>query len=188
MQQQIASNKNNHVLQIIAGIVICCMNKAVLPGTFDPPTLGHADIFRRSSVLFDHVDIVIALNPNKTFLFSPDERIEMIKEILAEGRMDNTMVVLWDGLVTEYCRKSGASVIIRGVRGFADFNYEYDMSVINRHLDSGIETVFLPAKPDFTAVSSSNVKEVFSFGGRFSGMVSSSVEKALIKKKSSNQN
>jgi len=164
------------------------MKKAVLPGTFDPPTLGHEDIFKRSSVLFDHVDIVVALNPNKTFLFSPRERIEMIKEILAGRNISNIRVVLWDGLVTEYCRKSGATVIVRGVRGFADFNYEYDMSVMNRHLDSGIETVFLPAKPDFTAVSSSNVKEVFRFGGKISGMVSSSVEKALMKKKSSNQN
>ena len=153
------------------------MTSAVFPGTFDPPTNGHLNVIERGSRLFDKLDVVVAYNPNKTGLFSPDERLEMLKKLTAH--LDNVSVHLWDRLIVEYAEQNNANILLRGIRNTNDFAYEFDLSLMNHNLDSKIETLFLPTDARYVIVRSSSIKELAQFGGDISGMVPKIVEDAI---------
>ncbi|GMO40722.1 MAG: pantetheine-phosphate adenylyltransferase [Treponemataceae bacterium] len=156
------------------------MKKAVFPGSFDPPTFGHLNIIERSRTIFDEVHVVIAINRNKHTLFSPEERFDMLTELTSGW--DNVVIALHDSLIVEYARNTGSSVLVRGIRNIHDFMYEFDVSMTNRALDAGIETVFIPTEQRFFVLNSSAVKEVAAFGGDTSAMAPSIVAEALRKK------
>jgi pantetheine-phosphate adenylyltransferase len=150
---------------------------AVCPGSFDPVTNGHVDIFARASRLFDEVVVAIGTNPSKTRLFSPEERIEMLREAVIP--FENVTVAGFTGLLTDYCASVGAVALIKGVRGVTDFEYESPMAGMNRHL-SAVETVFIPTSAEWQFVSSSLVKEVAGLGGDVSKLVPAHVHGPLL--------
>jgi pantetheine-phosphate adenylyltransferase len=156
------------------------MFKVILPGTFDPPTSGHQNILVRASRLADAVYVVVAANPGKTHMFSPDERAAMMRS-LAEG-LGNVSVTIWDGLIVDFAERVGVHVIIRGVRALADFDYEFELSQMNRSLDPKIETVFMPTDQRYSVLRSSVIKDVARFGGDITGMVPPVVARALREK------
>jgi len=156
------------------------MEKAVFPGTFDPPTNGHADIIHRSSKIVKNLIVLISNNPQKRTLFSVEERIEFLQDIIKN--LPNVSLDVWNGLIVEYARLQRISVIIRGVRALSDFSYEFELAMMNRGLDSSIETLFIPTAHEFSVLRSSAIKELASFGGDISTMVSEKVEKALFNK------
>ena len=153
------------------------MTSAVFPGTFDPPTNGHLNVIERGSRLFDKLDVVVAYNPNKAYLFSPEERLEMLKKLTSH--LKNVTVPLWDRLIVEYAEKNNANILLRGIRNTNDFAYEFDLSLMNHNLDSKIETLFLPTEAKYVIVRSSSIKELAQFGGDISGMVPKIVETAI---------
>jgi pantetheine-phosphate adenylyltransferase len=157
------------------------VNLAVYPGTFDPITNGHADILRRSLLFFDRVIVALADNVRKTPLFSLDERREMILE--AVGRDARVEVDAFSGLLVEYCQRRGARAVIRGLRALADFEYEFQIAHMNRHLAPEVETVFLMTSEESFYVSSSLVKEVALMGGDVSRMAPPNVVAALVAKR-----
>ncbi|MFC6621964.1 pantetheine-phosphate adenylyltransferase [Novosphingobium panipatense] len=147
----------------------------VYPGTFDPITLGHADIIRRGAKLVDKLIIGVTTNPSKNPLFSPEERIAMVeREVLALG-IENVTVVGFNALLMKFAQKQNASVIVRGLRAVADFEYEYQMAGMNQQLNSAIETVFLMADVSLQPIASKLVKEIAMFGGDISKFVSVAV-------------
>ena len=152
------------------------MRRAVCPGSFDPVTLGHLDIVRRSSVLFDEVVVAIGTNVTKNRLFTADERIAMLERACAD--LPNVRVEGFTGLVTTFCRDRGIGAIVKGLRAASDFDYELQMAQMNSSL-TGVETVFLPTSPERGFVSSSLVKEVAGFGGDVSAFVPDFVHEAL---------
>jgi pantetheine-phosphate adenylyltransferase len=154
---------------------------AVYPGTFDPITNGHVDILRRSLKIFDRVVVALAENVRKTPLFSLEERRAMISEAL--GRDPRLEVDAFQGLLAEYCRRRGATVMIRGLRALADFEYEFQLAHMNRHLAPDVETLFLMTGEESFYVSSSLVKEVALMGGDVSRMVPPGVAAALTAKR-----
>lgn len=156
------------------------MSKAVFAGTFDPPTYGHLNVIERASLLFDELDVVIAYNPNKHSLFSVEERIDLLKELVSQYK--NVTVHKWDKLIVQYAEQNNANVMIRGIRNTNDFAYEFDLSLMNHNLDPKIETLFIPTEPKFVIVRSSSIKELAEFGGDISGMVPPNVEKAVKEK------
>ncbi|MDY2844386.1 MAG: pantetheine-phosphate adenylyltransferase [Treponema sp.] len=156
------------------------MTSAVFAGSFDPPTNGHLNIIKRASGLFDKLDVVVAFNPEKKFLFTPDERLKMLKALTAEYK--NVSVHIWDKLIVDYAEKNNANILIRGIRNSNDFAYEFDLSLMNHNLDSKIETLFIPTEPKYVIVKSSSIKELASFGGDVSGMVPEIVNKEILKK------
>ena len=145
------------------------MKTAIYPGSFDPVTLGHLDIIKRASGLFDKLIIGILVNPNKIPLFSLKERISMLREVTRE--IPNIEITSFEGLLVDYCRMNQIDGIIRGVRGAMDFDYELPMAQINQSLFPNTQTVFLAASPEYSYISSSGVKELASFGGDYTGMV-----------------
>lgn len=157
------------------------MTLAVYPGTFDPLTNGHADILRRSLGLFDRVIVALAENVHKTPLFSLDERRAMIFEAL--GRDPRIEVDAFTGLLVDYCQRRKAGVVIRGLRALADFEYEFQLAHMNRHLAPEVETLFLMTSEESFYVSSSLVKEVALMGGDVSRMVPAAVVAALDRKR-----
>ncbi|MDF1567772.1 MAG: pantetheine-phosphate adenylyltransferase [Spirochaetaceae bacterium] len=155
------------------------MVKAVFPGSFDPPTFGHLNIIERGSRLFDSLDVVIAVNSSKTPLMPPEEKKRLLELEIGKLGLSTVRVAAYEGLVVEYCQTIQAQVLLRGVRSMSDFDYEFELSVLNRHLDSGIETVFLPTEPKFFVLRSSTIKELMRLGGDISAMVPSSVAVSL---------
>ena len=151
--------------------------KALYPGTFDPPTNGHVDLIQRGSKLFDHLTVAVLVNPVKDPLFTVEERVEMLKEVTAE--IGNVSVATFDGLMVEFARRQGASAVLRGIRAISDYEYEFQMALMNRRLAPEIETVFLQPAGRYSFVSSRMLKEVFSFGGDVSGLVPPNVLKRL---------
>ncbi|MBN2251533.1 MAG: pantetheine-phosphate adenylyltransferase [Candidatus Altiarchaeota archaeon] len=151
--------------------------KAIYPGSFDPPTNGHLDIMNRAAVIFDQLEIVIADNPQKKYMFTADERFEMITTMVAE--FPNVQVTIWRGLIVEFAEKINAKVILRGVRALSDFDYEFELSMMNRALNPRIETLFMPTDQKYFVLRSSGIKEVATFGGDISGMVPPIVEQKL---------
>jgi pantetheine-phosphate adenylyltransferase len=151
--------------------------KALFPGTFDPPTNGHVDLIQRGSKLFGHLTVAILNNPGKNPLFTVPERVEMLKEITAG--MDNVSVATFDGLMVEFARREGASAVLRGIRAISDYEYEFQMALMNRRLAPEIETVFLQPAGRYSFISSRMLKEVFSFGGDVTGLVPPNVLKRL---------
>jgi pantetheine-phosphate adenylyltransferase len=152
---------------------------AVYPGSFDPITKGHEDLIRRSLEFVDQLIVAVAVNVAKQPLFSLDERVALIKQAVPDKRVD---VQSFEGLLAEFAKKVGASVIIRGLRAVSDFEYEFQMALMNRNLAPKIETVFLVPAFDLTFVSSSLVREVARFGGDVSPLVDPGVQKALKRK------
>lgn len=150
---------------------------AIYPGSFDPVTLGHEDIIRRSLQLVDKVIVGVAVNIAKEPLFSLDERVDMLQTVLAgESRIEITAL---DGLLAEFARKRKATVVIRGLRAVSDFDYESQMALMNRALYPELETIFLVPALDLTYLSSSLVREVARLGGDVAAFVHPTVEKAL---------
>jgi pantetheine-phosphate adenylyltransferase len=141
---------------------------ALCPGTFDPVTNGHVDIVRRAAGLFDRVVMAVIENPAKTPVFEVTERVEMVREAVAD--LANVEVDSFTGLLVDYARSKGASVIVKGLRAVSDFDYELQMAQMNRHL-AEIETVFVPTSAKWSYLSSSLVKEVARFGGDVSSLV-----------------
>ena len=154
---------------------------AVYPGTFDPPTNGHLDIVRRSLRIFEKVTLAISANPEKTPLFSYDERKEFFTREFND--IPNLEITAFDRqLLVDFVHGIGADVIIRGLRAVSDFDYEFQMTLMNRRLNNDVETVFLMPSEQYSFISSSLVKEVVSLGGDVSELVPSSVKGALHQK------
>lgn len=154
---------------------------AMYPGTFDPITLGHEDLVRRAAVLFDRVVVAIAANTgNKTPMFSVDERLEMARDALAD--LPNVEVKRYGGLTVDFARENNLRVIIRGLRAVSDFEYEFQLANMNRHLTDEVETAFLTPTEKYTFISSSLVREVAELGGDVSEFVSTSVMRALMER------
>lgn len=156
------------------------MKIAVYPGTFDPITNGHIDILKRASTIFDLVYIGVVENIGKTPLFSASERLDLIKQSI-KG-LSNVEVRQFDGLVVEFAKEVGASVIIRGLRAISDFDYEFQMALMNRYLNNDVDTVFLMPDEKYTYLSSSTVREIARFQGDISSFVPDAVKEALEKK------
>lgn len=153
---------------------------AIYAGTFDPLTLGHLDVIERSAGIFDRLILAIAYSSPKDTLFSMEERLAMAKEVVRG--LDNVEVVAFEGLLVEFARKMGVRVLIRGLRAFSDFEYEFQMALINRKLAPEIETLFMMPKETHSYVSSSAVKKVASLGGNTSEFVPAVVQTALERK------
>ena len=153
---------------------------AVFPGSFDPLTNGHVDIILRSARLFERIIVAVLVNQDKKALFSPDERVAMIREVFRE--YPNVEAESFDGLLVEYARRRRASAIIRGIRAVSDYEYEFQMALMNRHLEPMLETVFMMPAEQYTYLSSRLTKEVFSLGGNVSGLVPAIVEDWMKKK------
>ena len=153
---------------------------AVYPGSFDPITNGHMDIIRRALRVFDKIVVAVANNPAKKPLFTMQERVDMIRE--AVGENPRVVVDAFDGLLVNYCKKVGARVIIRGLRALSDFEYEFQLALINRKLNREIDTIFMMTGFSWFYVNSSIVKEAASLGGSITGMVPECVERRLKEK------
>lgn len=145
------------------------------PGTFDPITLGHADIIRRGAKLVDRLIVGVTTNPAKDPMFTPEERIEMVRAEVGRLGIGNVEVQGFNALLVKYARKIGATVLIRGLRAVADFEYEYQMAGMNQQLDEAVETVFLMADVSLQPIASRLVKEIALFGGDISRFVSREV-------------
>ena len=157
------------------------MNIAVYPGTFDPFTNGHRDLVQRAaSNIFDKVYICVAENSRKDTLFSLDERIELARKSLSE--IENIEVIGFNGLLVDFAKELKAKVILRGLRVVSDFEYEFQMSSMNKKLNNGIESIFLTPSESYAFLSSSLVKEIAELGGDVSEFVSKEVKEALHKK------
>ena len=153
---------------------------AVLPGSFDPITNGHLDIIGRSLTVFDRVTVAILVNLEKQPLFTVEERVEIIREAYKGNA--RVQVDTFTGLLVDYAEKAGATVIVRGLRAISDFEYEFQMALMNRHLNSRIETVFMMPAERYSYLSSRLVKEVFQLGGSVRELVPAGVERRLREK------
>jgi len=156
------------------------MLTVIFPGSFDPPTNGHLNIIERCADIYDHVHVVIAVNYLKSYTFTAEERLEMVVELCSGFK--NVTVHLWDKLVVEFAAKVGARVMVKGVRALADFNYEFEMSMLNKGLNPHIETVLMPTDPKYFVLRSSAIKELARLGGDISSMVPPSVAKRVIER------
>ncbi|HET7599897.1 MAG TPA: pantetheine-phosphate adenylyltransferase [Gemmatimonadales bacterium] len=153
---------------------------AIYPGSFDPPTRGHEDLIRRSLALADLVVVAVAVNPAKQPLFSAEERLAMLKA--AVGNEPRIRLDTFEGLLAEYAKRVGGTMIVRGLRAVSDFEYEFQMALMNRQLHPSLETVFLVPALDLTYLSSSLVREVARFGGDVSSLVHPAVAAALARR------
>jgi len=153
---------------------------AIYPGTFDPLTLGHVDIIARGSSLFDKIIVAVLRNVEKAPLFSVEERIEMINEAFADR--DNVEADSFTGLLVDYAKEKKAAAIVRGIRAISDFEYEFQMALMNRRLAPTIETVFMMPAEEYSYVSSRLIKEVAGLGGSIHGLVTPGVERRLKEK------
>ena len=153
---------------------------AVYPGSFDPITNGHLDIIRRSQGLFDLIIVAVNDNPSRDYLFRGEERVRMVKEVL--GDLSHIEVERFEGLLVDYARDRGAGFIIRGLRALSDFEYEFQMDLMNRRLNPHIETIYLMTNQEYSYLSSSIIKEMVRLGGSTSGLVPDSVREKLLKK------
>jgi pantetheine-phosphate adenylyltransferase len=156
------------------------MFKAVFPGSFDPPTLGHLNIIERASQIFDELVVVVADNRQKKYLFPVEERAKMMKEIVKNAK--NVRVASWDSLIVDFLKKENIKILIRGVRGMDDFSYEFELSMMNKALHPNIETLFMTTESKYIVLRSSSIKELASFYGDVSQMVPPLVAEALKKK------
>ena len=156
------------------------MIKAIYPGSFDPITNGHIDVIKRASRIFDQVTIAVSQNINKKSFLSEKEKIEAINLSL-EG-LKNVEVIAFDSLLVEFAKKINAQIILRGLRAVSDFEYEFQLAGMNKHLDKNIETFFLTPSEEFSNISSSLVREILMLGGDISSFVPQKVEKILLSK------
>ncbi|MCK4556242.1 MAG: pantetheine-phosphate adenylyltransferase [Candidatus Aminicenantes bacterium] len=154
--------------------------KAVYPGSFDPITSGHVDIIKRGLKIFDRILVAVLQNPKKEPLFTSDERVSMIRDVFAEQK--NTEVIAFHGLLVEFAKKNDARVVIRGLRAISDFEYEFQMALMNMKLDPEIETFFMMPNLSYSFLSSKMVKEIFMLGGCLKDLVPEQVENRLREK------
>ena len=150
------------------------------PGTFDPITLGHEDLVRRACRLFDRVVVAVAANPGKEPMFSRAERVELARSVLSD--FDNVEVCGYEGLTVDFAREHNLQVIVRGLRAISDFEYEFQLANMNRHLTDDVETAFLTPTETYTYISSSLVREICSMGGDIAEFVSPAVKSALMER------
>ena len=150
------------------------MTTVLCPGSFDPPTNGHVDVIERAITAFEEVVVAVVDNPTKSSLLSTEERVSLLKELFG----DRARIGSFSGMLVEYAAEVGADLVVKGLRTVDDYEYEMQMAQMNRHL-SGMETVFMATKSDWSFISSSLVKEVARLGGSITGLVPSVVEKAL---------
>lgn len=153
---------------------------ALFPASFDPVTNGHLDIIRRSLAVFDRLIVAVAHNVAKAGTFSVEERIEILSAVLGDD--DRIEITAFEGLLVDFCRKTGAQTVIRGLRAMSDYEYEFEMALMNKHLNPAVETVFMMASQEYLYVSSSRLKELVRFGGEVSDFLPPLVEKRLREK------
>ncbi|MEZ5498218.1 MAG: pantetheine-phosphate adenylyltransferase [Steroidobacteraceae bacterium] len=153
---------------------------AVYPGTFDPITNGHHDLVRRAAGMFDHVVVAIAANPNKTPLFSLEQRVDLARRVLAD--VQNVEVCGYEGLTVDFARSRGVRFIVRGLRAVSDFEFEFQLANMSRHLSRDVETVFMTPQEQFTFISSTLVREIALLGGQVAEFVHPLVATALADK------
>jgi len=153
------------------------MKRAIYPGSFDPVTNGHLDVIERARKLFDEVIVAVAHNDQKQALFSLEERLELLKTSI--GNIDNVRIAQFDGLLVEFAAAQSASAVVRGLRAVSDFEFEFQMALMNRKLNSDVETIFLMPKEEYTYLSSRIIKEIARLGGDVSSFVPEVVAKAL---------
>ena len=153
------------------------MRRAIYPGSFDPITKGHIDVIQRAAKLFDEVVVAVAFNDQKSTLFTPEERVAMI-EAVVDGAA-NIRVARFQGLLVDFAREQQAVAVVRGLRAVSDFEFEFQMALMNRKLEPTIETIFLTPREEYTYLSSRIVKEIARLGGNVDAFVPSSVAKAL---------
>ena len=154
--------------------------KVLYTGSFDPITCGHLDLIKRCSKKFDEVVVTIFYNKSKSHWFTGEERYALAKEAVKDFK--NVTVDITEGMVVKYCRDNNINMVVRGLRAVSDYEYELSVASINRHLYDDLETLFLIASPEYSFISSSTVKEVAEFGGKFSDLVPKNVERAILKK------
>jgi pantetheine-phosphate adenylyltransferase len=150
---------------------------AIYPGSFDPLTNGHVDIIERGARIFDAIIVAILANVEKTPLFTENERITIIRDVFKTHK--NVQVEAFSGLLVDYAQLKKATVLVRGLRAVSDFEYEFQMALMNRHLAPGLETVFMMPDEKYTYISSRLIKEVFTLGGEITGLVPAVVEEKL---------
>lgn len=155
--------------------------QAAYTGTFDPITNGHADVIRRAATLFSKLYVAVAQNTSKKSIFTPEERIQLARQSLAD--LDNVEVMGSSGLVVDFAREHDVTVLVRGVRGVGDYEYERQMALMNRDLDTNLETVLLCPSPQYSHISSTLVREIALFDGNISGLVPPPVTDALANKR-----
>ena len=156
------------------------MRRAIYPGSFDPITSGHLDILERASHIFDEVVVAVAINSQKKGLFSIEERVALIEQVTAYN--DRIRVTNFEGLLVDFATQQEAIALVRGLRAISDFEFEFQMALMNRKLQPDIETIFLTAREEYTYVSSSITKEIARLGGDISSLVPELVAEALLKK------
>ncbi|MDR3204522.1 MAG: pantetheine-phosphate adenylyltransferase [Deltaproteobacteria bacterium] len=154
-------------------------HKAVYPGSFDPPTLGHVSVVKRALNVFDKIIVAVAYNPGKKTLFTVDERLELLRDSLAAFPASRVEVDFFQGLTVDYARSQGARAVLRGLRVLADFDFEFQLAMMNNHIDHDIQSVFLMADHQWFFVSSSIVKEAAMFGADVDKLVSPLVAEKL---------
>lgn len=159
------------------------MNRAIIPGSFDPITLGHLDIIERSSRIFDEITVCVLVNPDKKTLFSIKEREKLIiKSISTIKNCGKIVVDSHTGLLIDYMNQKNINIIIKGLRAFSDFEYEIQMAFLNNKMAPNIETFFLMTTENLSYISSSSIKQIVKFGGKISGLVPSNIEQDIIRK------
>ena len=156
------------------------MRSAIYPGSFDPVTNGHIDVIERARKLFDQVVVAVAHNDEKQPLFTLDERLDLLRHTV--GKIDSVGIAHFDGLLVDFAMKQGAIAVVRGLRAVSDFEFEFQMALMNRKLQGAVETIFLMPKEEYTYLSSRIIKEIARLGGDVSGFVPEIVAKALSKK------
>jgi pantetheine-phosphate adenylyltransferase len=156
------------------------MRRAIYPGSFDPVTNGHLDVIERGRKLFDEVVVAVAHNEEKKALFSLEERLQLLDQSI--GKIDNVRIAQFDGLLVDFAVAEQANAVIRGLRAVSDFEFEFQMALMNRKLETAVETIFLMPKEEYTYLSSRIIKEIARLGGDVSSFVPPAVVKALRRK------